>query len=158
MSPDPDRSIETLIRLAGEREMPSEPAARRARIAAEESWRRMLANRPAPRARFRLPLALAAALGLVVLAFHAWTPRDISQPPMVLARVVALHGAATLRVSGAEAAVALAANVMSGTVLATGDGRVAVSFADEIGRASCRYREESCVEEGSMKSNIGSST
>jgi hypothetical protein len=40
MSPDPDRSIETLIRLAGEREMPSEPAARRARAAAEESWRR----------------------------------------------------------------------------------------------------------------------
>ncbi len=132
MSPDPDRSIETLIRLAGEREMPSEPATRRARIAAEESWRGMLASRPAPRARFRLPLAVAAALGLVVFAFYSWAPRDIAQPPMVLARVVALHGAVTLRASGAETTVALAANVLSGTVLATGDGRVAVSFADAL--------------------------
>ena len=132
MSPEPDRSIETLIRLAGEREMPSEPATRRARIAAEESWRRMLANRPATRTRFRLPLALAAALGLGILAFYSWKPRDISQPPMVLARVVALHGAATLQASGTETAVAPAADVMSGTVLATGDGRVAVSFADAL--------------------------
>jgi transmembrane sensor len=132
MSPDPDRSIETLIRLAGEREMPSEPATRRARIAAEDSWRRMLANRPPSRARIRLPLALAAALGLAVFGFYSWTPRDVSPPPMVLARVVALHGGAMLRAGDAQTVAALDAAVMSGTVLATGDGRVAVSFADAL--------------------------
>jgi ferric-dicitrate binding protein FerR (iron transport regulator) len=130
MSPDPDRSIETLIRLAGEREMPSEPATRRARLAAEDSWRRMLANRPKP-ARFRLPLAFAAALGLAVLAFYAWVPRGDSQP-VVVARVVALDGAVTLRGGDADTRAALDAQVMSGATLATGDGRIAVAVADAL--------------------------
>ena len=38
-------SVERMIRLAGERAMPSEEAMRRARAAAEESWRRTLAQK-----------------------------------------------------------------------------------------------------------------
>lgn len=129
MSPDPDRSIETLIRLAGERETPSEAAAQRARGAAEESWRRMLAERPA-RASFELPLAFAAALGLAVLGLYAWMQRDVAPP--VVARVVAHSGAAMLQRDDAESAVTLDANLLSGTTLATTGGRVSVSFADAL--------------------------
>ena len=88
MSTDPDRSIETLVRLAGERELPSDEAVARARAAAEEAWRRMLASEPA-RPRSRFPLALAATLALVVVGWYAWSHREPEQPPMIVARVVA---------------------------------------------------------------------
>jgi len=81
MSTGPDRSIETLIRLAGEREMPSDEATLRARTAAEQSWQRMLQE--APRARMRIPLALAATLTLAVLGWYAWTQRDPADYPFV---------------------------------------------------------------------------
>src|SRR5688572_14389425 len=130
MKPESDRSIETLIRLAGEREMPSAPAIDRARAAAEESWRRMLAGKAA-RPRFRLPLALAAAVAIAVLGFLAWKPREVSQPPVPVARVVALSGTATLHEQDSQTGAARGAQVMSGMTLAT-EGRVAVSFANAL--------------------------
>ena len=131
MKPESDRSIETLIRLAGEREMPSAPAIERARAAAEESWRRVLAEKTA-RPRFRLPLALAAALAIAVLGFIAWKPREASQPPVLVARVVALSGTVTLHEQDSQTGAARGAQVMSGMALATTEGRVAVSFADAL--------------------------
>ena len=131
MKPDPDRSIETLIRLAGEREMPSEAAMARARSAAEESWQRMLGASPS-RPRWRMPLAFAATLALVTFAAWFWTQREAVPPATVVARIVAVSGASSLQSGETEIAVARDAEVMSGSTLATGQGRVAASFAEAV--------------------------
>jgi len=131
MSTEPDRSIETLIRLAGERELPSDEATTRARDAAEQSWRRMLATRP-PRARSRIPLALAAALALVVLGVYAWTQREPAQPPVIVARVVALDGGAKVLRGRAAQLAKLGTELTSGAVLHTAEGRAATSIADAL--------------------------
>jgi len=131
MKPDEDRSIETLIRLAGERETPSAAASARARLAAEQSWRRML-DEPAQRARWRMPLVYAAALGLAAIAIFCWTRRDAAAPATVVARIVALEGSSTLRQGDSRLAAVPDAKVMSGSTLSTADGRVAASFADAL--------------------------
>ena len=131
MSTDPDRSIETLIRLAGEREMPSHEATTRARDAARESWRRMLADKPS-RARPRLPLALAAALMLIVLGWYAWTQREPAPPPVLIARVVTVDGAARIA-RGRDLQLAIrAADLTTGAILQTGAGRAAVTIANAL--------------------------
>lgn len=131
MSTGPDRSIETLIRLAGEREMPSGEATARARAAAEDSWRRMLAARPA-RARTRIPLALAAALALVMLGWYAWTQREAAPSREVVARVVAMDGSVRMRRGRALQITRLDAEVTSGATLLTDQGRAAALLADAL--------------------------
>src|SRR5262245_19966713 len=131
MKPDQDRSIETLIRLAGEREMPSEAATERARLAAEQSWRRML-DEAAPRARWRRPLAWAAAACVALMAAWLWLKRDVAAPAVFVAQVVTVEGRATLRENDAENALARDASLMSGTVLTTANGRVATSLAGAL--------------------------
>jgi ferric-dicitrate binding protein FerR (iron transport regulator) len=130
MSNGPDRSIETLIRLAGEREMPSDEATARARAAAEGSWRHMLAEAP-PRARSRIPLALAATLGLVALGWYALKPQRPESPPMAVARVVALDGGVILVRDRASAA-GLNAEIVTGSTLQTTTGRAAAAFAEAL--------------------------
>ena len=130
MSTDPDRSIETLIRLAGERELPSDEATARARDAAEASWRRMLASKPA-RPGSRIPLALAAALALVALGWYAWMQRDAA-PPVVVARVAAVDGGARIRRGRANQIARLQDEVTSGAILQTADGRAAATIADAL--------------------------
>jgi ferric-dicitrate binding protein FerR (iron transport regulator) len=131
MSAGPDRSIETLIRLAGEREMPSDEATARARGAAEASWLRMLAEKPA-RPRARLPLALAAALGLVALGWYSLKQREPAVPPVMVARVVAMEGGVILGRDRAAVAATLDAEVLAGSTLLTTDGRAAASFAEAL--------------------------
>jgi ferric-dicitrate binding protein FerR (iron transport regulator) len=131
MSTGPDRSIETLIRLAGEREMPSGEATARARDAAEASWRRMLASRP-PRARARIPLALAATLALGVLGWYAWTQRQAAAPPVIAARIVAVDGNARIRHGRALQIAKLDGDVTSGATLLTTDGRAAATIANAL--------------------------
>ena len=128
MTQDPDRSFKTLLRLAGEREMPSAEATERARLAAEQAWRRALADRR--RRRGFLPIALAAGLGLVAL--FTYTRREVAPPAVAVARIEALDGAATLRSIHGRAAVADGTEVLTGSSLATLHGRVAVSFADAL--------------------------
>jgi ferric-dicitrate binding protein FerR (iron transport regulator) len=131
MSTDPDRSIETLIRLAGEREMPSEEATARAREAAEHSWRRLL-NEPRARARTRMPLALAAALTLVVLGWYAWTQREAAQPPAIVARVAAVEGDARIQRGRALQIARLDGDLVAGAILHTAGGRAAATIANAL--------------------------
>jgi len=131
MKPDPDRSIETLIRLAGEREAPSAAATQRARVAAEESWRRML-DTAVRRPRWRMRLAYAAALGLVAFAAWFWTQHQATPPATVVARVAGLEGIVTLRQGDADRVVTLEEDVLSGTTLSTDGGRVAAAYADAL--------------------------
>jgi len=130
MSSDPDRSIETLLRLAGERELPSDEATSRARDAAEVSWRRMLASEPARR-RSKIPLALAAALALVVLGWYALTQREVA-PPVLVARIVAVDGSARIRHGRALQNAKLEDDVTSGAILQTADGRAAATIANAL--------------------------
>ena len=128
---DPDRSVETLIRLAGEREMPSDEASTRARAAAEASWHRLLAEAP-PRGRSRSPLALAAGLALVVLGWYSLQQQRPATPPTVVARIVALDGGVILGRDRAVATPELNAEVLTGSTLETTDGRAAASFAEAL--------------------------
>jgi len=132
MSTDPDRSIETLIRLAGEREMPSDEATARARAAAEGSWRSML-HQPRPR-RLRVPLAIAAtlALALAVPGWYALNQREATQAPVVVARVVAVDGIARMASGRALGLARPDSEVMSGDTLQTGEGRAAATIGDAL--------------------------
>jgi ferric-dicitrate binding protein FerR (iron transport regulator) len=130
MSTDPDRSIETLIRLAGERELPSPEAVARARAAAEQSWRRSLQQ--SRRTRLRLPLAVAATLALAVAGWYGWNPRALPQPPVVVARVVTVDGAARMARGRALELARPDSAVLSGDILQSGQGRAAVTIGNAL--------------------------
>jgi hypothetical protein len=127
MTHDTDNSIGTLMKLAGERDMPSVAARERARVAAEAAWRAGLESAPArvsARGRRFTTWAIAAAILAFVLG-GAWY---LKAPPLVpVARVVAVNDQASL--SGPLAgAPAPGAAVFAGATLATTDGRVALAF------------------------------
>jgi FecR-like protein len=131
MSADPDRSIETLIRLAGEREMPSAQAIARARAAAEQSWRQMLAS-TSPRARWRLPLALAATVTLACFGWYAWTHRGPAPPPAIVARLVSVEGTVRIARGRALPIAPPGADLTAGVILQTQAGRAAATIADAL--------------------------
>jgi ferric-dicitrate binding protein FerR (iron transport regulator) len=121
-------SIETLIRLAGGRELPTAEGMERARRAAAESWRRGLAQAPprAVRTRRRVWLACAAAI-VLVLTFHL-VRRETAVQPVIVAHVSALEGVASLADADAARAVRLDSSVRAGDTLSAW-GRVAASIA-----------------------------
>jgi hypothetical protein len=131
MSTDPDRSIETLIRLAGEREMPSDEATARARDAAEDSWQRLLSE-PRARVRPRMPLALAAALTLVVLGWYVWTQRQAAQPPVMVARIAAVEGGARIQHGRALQLARIDGDLVAGAILQPGGGRAAATIINAL--------------------------
>jgi len=117
-----DRSIETLIRLAGGRELPSAEGTERARVAAEAAWRRLLAATPAvveaPAASRRAFWgAFVLAAGIAVLAVLVLR-REAE--PIPAARIVAREGVPDL--SGGET------SVPAGTTIATGETRIATAL------------------------------
>lgn len=130
MNPENDRSIEKLVRLAGAREAPSEEGTRRARAAAEQSWRRGLAQSPRRRWAgwsFKTMLACAAAAGVAVLAFQV-TQRTSQPDSVTVAQVAALNGAAAIRNGDGARPAALAAPVLAGDTLETRDGRISTAI------------------------------
>jgi ferric-dicitrate binding protein FerR (iron transport regulator) len=133
--PDSDRSIERLIKLAGERDMPSPAGMERARLAAHESWSRMLGkpSSAAPR-RFRLRplLGFAMAAGMAALALILWTQRPAPVAPVLVAHIATLTGSAMLREDRAESVARVALPVRAGSTLSTSDGRVALAFGDSL--------------------------
>lgn len=140
MTPDSDRSIEQLIKLAGERDMPSREGMERARIAVQDSFRRMLDERPrGTRSRLRAKWGLAMAAGVAALALYTGVQRPASTPPVSVARVAALDGVATLLDPGGETAARAAAPIHSGTTLATREGRMALTFGDTVSLRADRH-------------------
>ena len=92
--PDSERSIERLIKLAGERDMPTPEGMERARLAAHEAWTRMLGQRRRPRR------AVMAQTGAGVRhrgghrrgrAVHRG-PAPMRAAPELVARIVDAHG------------------------------------------------------------------
>jgi hypothetical protein len=122
-------SIESLLRLAGERDQPSVEGIERARAAARLSWQRARARGDA-RDRPRRGFAIAMAASLVaVIAVGAWWRREMPKP-VDLARVSAIQG--EVGVEGAHAPLATDGILHSGEILATQEGRVALTFGDSL--------------------------
>ena len=132
--PDPETSIERLIKLAGERDMPTREGMDRARIAAHESWSRTLGERArAPRrSGVKRMIGFAIAAGVVAFAMFSWTQRPAPQAPQVVARIATLTGGASLRDERGEIIARASLPVHSGTTLATSEGRVALTFGDSL--------------------------
>jgi ferric-dicitrate binding protein FerR (iron transport regulator) len=130
-----DSTIERLIKLAGERDIPSREGMERARLAAHGSWSRMLGQqaRPAPhRSWFKPMLGFAMAAGVVALAIFNWTQRPVAAMPVLVAHIATLTGSAVLREDRADTIARVALPIRTGTTLSTGDGRVALAFGDSL--------------------------
>jgi ferric-dicitrate binding protein FerR (iron transport regulator) len=140
MTPDSDRSIEQLIKLAGERDMPSREGMDRARIAAQESFRRMLDERPrAKRSRLRSAWGFGLAAGVAAVVLYSGIQRPASTSQVQVASVAAFEGVATLLHPGGETAVLAAAPIHSGTTLVTREGRIALTFGDTVSLRADRH-------------------
>jgi hypothetical protein len=125
--------IESLLKLAGERDQPSAAAIERARSAARASWQRGIARAEAARPRrFRMGGWLAAGAVTCVLAMVVavvWL-RSPPPPAVDVARVAAVNGAIHLR----ESRVPLAPDAIlrSGEEVQTDAGRVALAVGDAL--------------------------
>ena len=134
-NPDADQSIERLIKLAGERDMPSPEGMARARAAANESWNRLLTGQvpEVPRRfRFKTTFGLALAAGLAAFVVFVWTQRPAPVAPVLVAHVATHTGGATLREERGETVVRAPMAIHSGTTLSTSEGRVAITFGDSL--------------------------
>jgi len=133
MSTRSEQSVEQLMKLAGEREMPAADAMERARLAAHDSWQKLLQQRsaPAPRRRLRMSVGLAAAASVALVALLAFLP-STPLPPQVSARVVSLERGAVSHGGAGDSVVFPASDVMAGTTLETAEGRVALTLGDSL--------------------------
>jgi ferric-dicitrate binding protein FerR (iron transport regulator) len=130
-----ERSVERLIKLAGERDMPSREGMERARDAAFESWNRGLAPAivAAPRRRrFKALLAYSIAAGLVAVAFYTGTSRPVAPTNVLVATIATIDGGAALRDEQGETLARVQLPIASGSTLVTSEGRVALTFGDSL--------------------------
>jgi ferric-dicitrate binding protein FerR (iron transport regulator) len=127
--PADDSSIETLVRLAGERDAPSVQGVERARAAAFASWQEGLrASQPsrAPRSPKRRAVWWSAAAGFVALASGIAMYR-VATSPQLVARVATVNGDVTSE--GASNGVPMSgAPVLAGDAFETRSGRLALAF------------------------------
>lgn len=132
--PDSESSIERLIKLAGERDMPTREGMERARLAAHESWSRGLAERaPVSRRAWRKPaMGFAIAAAITAFAVFLWPQRPVPTAPALVAHIATLTGSAVLHEGRAEAIARIALPLHAGSLLATTEGRVSVAFGDSL--------------------------
>lgn len=124
-----DAPIETLLRLAGERDAPSEAGMQRARAAAIEAWQQGLqdspSQSPSPARSWRRIAVWAAAAGVAALAVGgAW---HWSARPQLAARIAAISGEVSLQ-GPRTAAPAIDGDVFTRTSIDSGSGRIALAF------------------------------
>jgi ferric-dicitrate binding protein FerR (iron transport regulator) len=131
--PESDNSVERLVKLAGEPDLPSAEGMRRARAASEQAWRQMLAQSvpAAPRRGRFLAWGFALAASVALVAWMVGRPAP-ELAPVVVARVLAVSGASTARLASAPITLAANAPLSSGTILQTADGRVAMTFGGTL--------------------------
>lgn len=128
--PGSDDSISRLLKLAGERDLPSTEGMERARRAAQAAWQLALAHKAPPRvvhAPRRPWLLAAAAVACTALGLLLWWPR--SAPALHVAHIATVQGVVTWNDAGD---VALTKRVSAGATLATGEGRVALIAGDAL--------------------------
>ncbi len=143
---DEQDSIARLLRLAGERSLPREPAMNEARVQAQAAWQSMLASQRLVHRRraIRVFLYAAAAAGVAAAAL-VFT--DFSRPaaPATVAQVQRVEGDAQAlrdRFLFGDERIAVAGNMLLHTdaVLVTGQGRVAISLTGSSVRLAERTR------------------
>lgn len=128
-----DNSVERLIKLAGEPDLPSDEGMRRARAASEHAWRQMLADSapPAPwHGRF-LGLGFAMAAALALVAWFVGRAEFDNAPAIVVARVVSLDGTAVARAEDGIIPLAVDAALPARTTLES-RGRMALAFGGSL--------------------------
>jgi hypothetical protein len=129
--PTDDSSIETLVRLAGERDAPSAQGFERARAAAFASWQEGLraSRSPVPRPTRSSTRRMAwwsAAAGLFALA-SGLAIHLLATSPQLVARVAAVNG--DVAIEGSSGGVPVSgASVLPGDVFETRSGRLALAF------------------------------
>jgi hypothetical protein len=132
--PESDRSIERLIKLAGERDMPSPEAMERARGEVRQSFQRMLEQRTAapPRRRVMAIRWFAVVASVVAVVSYFSLQRSAQTPAERVAHLAMLQGELTLLESNREIPVQVASPVHAGNSLTTRDGRVALTLGDAL--------------------------
>jgi hypothetical protein len=140
MNPNAERSVEQLMKIAGEREMPAAAAMERARLAAHDSWQQLLrqGSARAPRRWLKFSLGLATAAGFTLIALLTFLPRT-SAPHQVAARVSSLEGRAISQGDAGDTAVFPDSEVFAGTTLETAAGRVALALGDSLSLRMNQY-------------------
>jgi ferric-dicitrate binding protein FerR (iron transport regulator) len=133
-------SIERLIKLAGQRDLPSEEGTQRARVAAEEAWRRGLEQSRGAAMRRRWPavLGFALAAGIAGIAVLLWMKPAAEIPAMPVANVLEVQGVVTLRTGDRVMPASARAPVCSGAIISSADGRLAAA----LGTLSLRLDRE----------------
>jgi ferric-dicitrate binding protein FerR (iron transport regulator) len=127
-------SVERLIKLAGERDLPSAEGMQRARAASEQAWRQTLAQpkwKASRLGRFLAP-GLAMAASLVLLVWFVGRPAPEPAPPVMLGRVMAVEGSVLEVREGSRTPLSLDAPVSTGAGLETSQGRVAIAFGTAL--------------------------
>lgn len=141
---DNDSSVARLIRLAGARNMPSNDAMERARVAAAAAWERGLKNgeapsQPARSARFMWwPLAIAASCALVaILVFNR--PAPPATPALrAVAEVVTADVPSRIRLASGETLTA-GMQLYEGADVDTGEGRTAILLGHSLSLRADRH-------------------
>jgi ferric-dicitrate binding protein FerR (iron transport regulator) len=134
MNQETESSVERLIKLAGERDVPSSDGTRRARAASERAWRQMLAQDGRSTPRLGRPLAWGLAMAASV-ALVAWVVgRNEIEPvvPVTVARVLTLDGTPVASHGGVAIPLTVNAPLSSGTTLETTGGRLAMIFGSTL--------------------------
>ena len=130
---DSESSVERLIKLAGEPDLPSSEAMQRARAASELAWRQMLAQRvAAPRRGRTLTLGLALAASLALVAWLVIRPASQVSAPAAIGQVIALEGTAGMQFDGATTSISRDSVVFAGSTLETSQGRLAIAFIQPL--------------------------
>ncbi|HEU5134176.1 MAG TPA: FecR family protein [Steroidobacteraceae bacterium] len=125
--------IERLIKLAGGRDMPTPEGMERARLAAHESWSRMLSKPGLPRrSRLKTMLGFALAAGIAAVGVLLWTQRPAPAMPELVARIANLTGDALLQGDRGEVIAHAALPIHTGATLTTRGGRVALTFGESL--------------------------
>lgn len=125
--PSDRSSIETLVRLAGERDAPSAEGAARARAAAFAAWQQgLVAPSESPRSPTRRVAWWAAAAGVMALASGGAWYWSASRP-VIVARVASVSGDATLSGAGVDTPLP-DSTVLAGQSIDSRSGRVALAF------------------------------
>jgi ferric-dicitrate binding protein FerR (iron transport regulator) len=129
MNRDTPSPIESLLKLAGERDRPSDAAFERARVAAQASWRRALQRPVEPAARPPRWFTLGAWIATAAAALVAGVWLRPVAAPLDVARVAAIDGDVRL---GAGQPLTADAILRSAAELNTFHGRVALSLGDAL--------------------------
>jgi ferric-dicitrate binding protein FerR (iron transport regulator) len=125
-------AVEKLLKLAGHRDMPTEVAMTRARIAAYAVWQQSMQHRKAPRWKRYLALAACTAAIAIIGSIFMLQKRPVDTLPVV-AHVAVVDGDVGLQANTDTVKAAINASpVFANTQIVTGTGRIALTLQSNL--------------------------